>query len=85
MWAGDVAQEVSLHHDCFGCEKSKRRAIDRLTNSSPGLVNFLFSLFVGAAFTFGPVELTSMFPSISSRFRDAAALPAFGNLDGWDG
>ena len=74
-----------LCHDCLGCEKSRRRAIDRLTNSSPGLANFLFNLFGGAAFTFGPVELIFTFPSISSRVRDAAALPALGNLDGLDG
>lgn len=83
IWAGNVAQVFC--HDCLGCEKSRRRAIDRLTNSSPGLVNFLFNLFRGAAFIFGPVELIATFPSISSRVRDAAVLPAFGSLDGWDG
>lgn len=76
---------VSFHYECFGWEKSKRRAIDRLTNSSPGLVSFLLRR-LGGALTAGPVPLRSILPSTSSRGRDDAdALTDFGSLEECEG
>jgi len=77
---------VSLfYRNCFGSEKSNRRAIDRFVRSSPGLFSFRFSLLGAAALTAGPATLRSTLPSTSSSGRVEATLLGFGSLDGCEG
>jgi hypothetical protein len=74
-----------VYHDCFGREKSNRRAIVRFVSSSPGLFSFRLSLLGGAALTAGPARLKSTLPSTSSSGLDDATLVDFGSLEGCEG
>jgi len=81
----DLSQKQRLVQKGTYFAKSKRLAMDRPLESSNGDDSLRFSLLF-LAWTPGPVESLSTFPSTSSKGRDAAnCLEHFGNLDGWVG
>lgn len=76
----------SINHGLLFFEvKSSFRARILLLSWSSSDDSLRLRRFGGAAFTPGPVEFWSTFPSSSSKGLDETGLGGFGSFDGWDG